>query len=178
MTTAWCPHCRLSTQVDSHGRCMNRGCDRVVLDGQPLVIEPPTHPCGPGRGSNHITAAVLREGYELYLTGLSLRAVAEAIWPRTQYASPRSCANSIHNQWRALGWRLRSKGAVTAARNWKHGKLRSGARDPEFRKQQRRASGEIRAQKCAAILDCRGRRRGTQCQMWTPPGSDYCHLHR
>jgi hypothetical protein len=168
----YCPGCRELTTVDERtGRCLF--CDELVLGGRPLIVEPPTHPCGPGRGARFITAGVLRAAYDLYLTGLSLRRVAEMVLDQTTYRNAKSCANSIHDQWRVNGWPLRDRGAASRAASWRH----SLARDREHRLNLRRQRGEIRGIRCAAVKTRYGKGRGERCQRPALDGGRYCRYH-
>lgn len=170
---AFCPHCRSMTTIDSAGRCMHTDCDRIVLGGKRVTVK------YPGAGAKLITVRVLREAYDLYLTGLSLRRVAEEVWPRTKYASARCCANQLHDQFRCQGWPLRDRIAATVAASYKHG---LAPRDPAkrskgLRSMQRRARGDVQGIQCAGIKTRYGKGRGERCQLAAMRGSEFCRQH-
>lgn len=169
---AYCPHCRQATTIDSQGRCMHIACDQVVLGGTlPRVKR--------GPGARYISAAVLRESYELYLSGLSTRRVAALIVDRTEYANAKTCAVQLCSQWRQMGWPLRDRIAATTATSWKHGlSARDPAkRDADHRRRLRIASGEIRDVQCLAVKTRYGKGRGERCQRPAMLDGVYCHNH-
>jgi hypothetical protein len=169
---AYCPHCRSATTIDSHGRCMNIACDQVVLGGTLREPEAERH-VGRSRGPDRVSMKVLREAYDAYLTGLSIRRVAIAFLDQTTYSSVQSCANCLCDAWRGMGWPLRDRVAATRATSYRHGL----ARDPDHRRRLRRASGEIRDVQCAAIKTRYGKGRGERCQRPAMLDGAYCHNH-
>src|SRR5436305_5017683 len=70
----------------------------------------------------HITEELLAEARRLYASGLSLRAVAAELHPRTSYKTVASCAEALYGHFKRRGWRLRPQREVTVARNYKHGR--------------------------------------------------------
>lgn len=168
----YCPHCRTATTIDTHGRCMNIGCDQVVLGGTLPVSKR-------GPAARYIKPSLLREAYDLYLQGLSTRRVAALIVDRTEYANAKTCAVQICSQWRQLGWPLRDRIVATTATSWKHGlSARDPAkRDADHRRRQRIARGEIQDVQCAAIKTRYGKGRGERCQRPAMLDGKYCHNH-
>lgn len=164
----YCPHCRDHTTVADDGRCLF--CDQTVLSGSTLNTKR-------GPAARNITPRVLRDAYELYLDGLSLRRVAAAIWPRTTYANERTLAVQLSEQWRQLGWPLRDRVAATIGAHYIHGRARRASRDAAYHHDIRVASGEIQDLQCAAIKTRYGKGRGEQCQSHALKGGTYCHAH-
>lgn len=64
-----------------------------------------------------MSEALMREAYGLYESGLSLRAVARRVYPRTRYASVRSCTEGLRSGFRARGWALRDRVEAVRAEN-------------------------------------------------------------
>lgn len=166
----FCPECRAMTTIDDEtGVCLF--CGSVVLAGK---VRP-----GPrGPGARYMSARVVVDAYELYLSGLSLRACGKAMLERTRYKNAQTCANMLAEQWRLLGWPLRDRIAATRAASWKHGLLpRYGPRDPGQRARNRRASGSVRGVMCAAVKTRYGKGRGEPCQHFALTGGLYCRQH-
>ena len=129
--------------------------------------------------ARHITEELLYEARRLYGTGLSLNQVAARIFDRTTYASEASCSNGLHSLFRRRGWKLRPQRAVTAARNYRHGR---GGRDRDegayrrfLREQGRGYHGAYRPT-CAGVRK-NYPRRGEPCRRPAIEGSDYCVSH-
>lgn len=98
----YCPTCRDLTSVNGHGQCLY--CDTRVLRGK---AKKPAVKKGPA--AHKITASLVREAYDLYLSGLSLRRVAAIVWPRTSYANATTCSVGLMQQFAAHGWKLRRR---------------------------------------------------------------------
>jgi len=74
------------------------------------------------RRDANLTRAQVRAAYVLYRDqGLSLRALGALLYERFGYASPHSCANSLHDLFKGEGFELRDKNELMAQRNYRHG---------------------------------------------------------
>lgn len=164
---AFCPHCRRSTTIDSHGRCSHPDCDQVVLGGTLPVVK------YPGAGAKLVTVKVLRDAYQLYLEGNSLRQTAAIVLPRTGYASRQTCMNQLATQWRRQGWPLRDRTAATIAASYRHGK----AKDLAHRRALKLARGEVQGVRCSGVKTRYGRGRGEPCQLFALRGGEFCRYH-
>ncbi len=146
--------------------------------GKCVWCDTPTAPRAPRRRGKptgvygYLTDTQVRAVHRLYADGMSLRACAARIFPRTRYASERSCANALHDHFVRLGLPRRDRIEATVAASTRHGL----ARNPQHRRELRRASGEI------AGRTCDGRKmtypgKGRPCRRPALAGSDYCIGH-
>ena len=132
---------------------------------------------GGHRGRRHrsrpakCTEQVVLEAYELYQAGLSLRKVAAEIHPRTTYASVKSCANALHDQFTRRGWPLRDRVEASRDATVVHG---SGD-DKAAAKRWRRRQAGMRPP-CAGVRT-QYPRKGAPCQRPAQVGSDFCIAH-
>ncbi len=67
--------------------------------------------------------------YEAYLQGHSCNQIAGVIWETMGFASQNSCSNSLYAEFKAAGFPMRSQSAVTASRNFKHGRATRAGRE-------------------------------------------------
>jgi hypothetical protein len=154
-----CPHCdrRLVSSVPPEPPLTGRYSKRFATRGHPIMM----------------SSDQVAEAYRWYTDhGLSLRRCAERLWPDTGYASPKSCAAMLAEQWRIRDWPLRDRIAATVTASYRHGK----ARDPVHRRRQRKARGEIRGVQCAGTKTT-SPQLGRPCQRAALADSQYCHSH-
>jgi hypothetical protein len=127
-----------------------------------------------------ITPRQTRAAWVLYQHGYSLRAIAALIWQPLGFASPKSAANSLHDRFRAAGYRLRDRLEATRAASTTHGlRPRSGPK-PEYlalRARRRRERGETHGRICTARVLAAGRRHGRPCSRSALADSDLCYQH-
>ena len=125
----------------------------------------------------YLTDTQLRALHRAYEQGMSLRALAQQIHPRTRYATVKSCAMGIQQGFARLGLERRDRIAATRAASTTHGLAPRGNVDPAHRRALRVQRGEV--------LDrptCAGRKttypgRGRPCRALAMAGSDYCAQH-
>ena len=126
----------------------------------------------------------LEAARRLYSTGLSLRQVAAQIHPRTEYKTVASCAEGLYSLFKTRGWKLRPQPAVTAARNFKHGRKRrdlTPAEEQAYRRFLRDERGWNSIQG-PGQPQCKGTksqppRKGSRCIRHAMDGSEYCNVH-
>lgn len=142
---------------------------------------PPEPRC---RGGGHpagiygyLTDTQLRALHVAYQQGMSLRAIAQQIHPRTRYASVKSCAAGIHQGFIRLGLERRERVAAVQAARTTHGLARRGAVDRDHRLAMRRARGEIKDRPMCAGTKTTYPGRGRPCRARAMTGSDYCPVH-
>lgn len=126
----------------------------------------------------------LEEARRLYASGMSLRAVAREIHPRTEYKTVASCAEGLYSLFKTRGWKLRPQRQVTAARNHRHGRKRRNVSSEEERAYRRwlrdeRGWNSIQG---PGRPQCKGvksqpPRKGTRCVRHAMEGSEYCNVH-
>lgn len=105
-----------------------------------------------------------------------MRQVVEIILPRTTYASAKSCANGLWQQFDVRGWPRRERIAATiAANNRRSGRL-PGEDRLSLRRRKRAAKVGVQPM-CGAIVISWGRRRGQPCLVRAQRGSDFCVSH-
>ena len=74
------------------------------------------------RCDSRMTRAQVKAAYVIYRDkGLSLRALGALLWEQFGYASPASCANTLHDLFKREGYKLRDNKALLIERNFKHG---------------------------------------------------------
>lgn len=161
---AYCYTCRADTIVHSNGHC--GFCDaRITNQHKPTGYRLGTH-------SYIGTEAFYRRAYDRYLEVRSVRKVAAEVWQEAGYASPASCANTLHDVWLARGWPTYAKAYAMT----RHGLSRRGAADYAHRRRQRVERGEIADRRCQGVkLQAPGK--GRPCRMFAQRGSDYCRYH-
>lgn len=165
---AWCPTCVDDVTPMPSGKCA--WCDTPTRDHAPPKRGKPAGVHG------YLTDAQIRAVHRLYDQGLSLRACAKRIHPRTRYASVRSCANALHDHFVRLDLPRRDRIAATVAASTVHGLApRSGA-DPGHRRRMKIARGEIADQPCAGVK-LTYPDKGRPCLRPALTGSDYCIGH-
>lgn len=111
----------------------------------------------------------------MYATGLSIRQVAAVLWARTSYKSVESFSDCLYRLFVRRGYPLRPQAAVTAARNYRHGRGKRGRDEGAYRRFLKETEGRYQP-KCAG---CRSQypRRGEPCRRPATIGSDYCTSH-
>jgi hypothetical protein len=119
---------------------------------------------------------VIEQARVLYETGASLRAVARELLPRTGYASEKSLAVALGDQFRHRGWPVRGRIEQTVMVSTKHGRLRRDSRDPAYVHAQRVARGEVRGVMCAGVRE-NYPRKGEPCRRPARAGSEFCLQH-
>jgi hypothetical protein len=162
---AWCPACRELVAFDEHGRCL--WCSEATGGAAPQAVirARRSHTGKPYLMSEE----QIVEARVLYASGLSLRAVARELHPRTAYASVDSLANSIETQFRHRGWALRRLEAVTSARNYRHGLKADGAAYHRWWRARRSTP-------CAGLRTTYPGR-GKPCRRRAVLGGNYCAAH-
>lgn len=122
----------------------------------------------------YLTDTQLRALHRAYEQGMSLRAIAQQIHPRTRYATVKSCAMGIQQGFARLGLERRDRATATRLASTIHGLASRGNVDPEHRRRLKIARGEIMNRpRCAG----RSIRSGKQCRCRAMAGSNYCHAH-
>jgi hypothetical protein len=132
----------------------------------------------------HIDEELLAEARRLYAGGLSLRQVAAELHPRTRYKTVASCAEALYGHFKRRGWKLRPQPAVTAARNYKHGrKPRAQTREQQnaYRRWLAAKRGWQAVQGPGRPL-CKGVKltapgEGRPCHRHALADSEYCYSH-
>lgn len=163
---AFCPRCDDQTIVDKRGACPF--CDTPLLGV-------PRQPGPRGPAARLIRESLVQDARRLYYDErLSMRQVAARIHPHTEYASVASCAQSLYDQFKVRGWRLRDQRAVTAERNRRHGHARRGQRDG-YRRWLREQRDDYQPQCSGTVKN--GPRKGQQCQLRSVTGEAYCQAH-
>lgn len=171
----WCSSCREYVGVGRDRACP--WCEKTVPVGKKRGTS------NPDKALKCITPELLAVAYQVYGRGLSVRRVAELVWPRTTYASPTSCKEGLFGAWRTRGWKCRPQRQVTIERNFKHGRstraqaaLRPGDTGYEeyrqYRRDQLRASGAVRDVKCSAVSVA-----GVPCARFALTGKEHCVAH-
>lgn len=175
-----CPGCLNRVFVTENGACPE--CGRQLVSTVP--VRPPLQ----GRFSKRfvtrghpimMSTDQVEEAYRWYVDhGLSLRRCADRLWPDTGYASAKSCANALAEQWRIRDWPLRDRIAATVTASYRHGLLSSDSsrRSKAKVREQRLARGEIRGVHCAGVKTT-APGRGRPCQRPALAGGDYCRNH-
>lgn len=127
-----------------------------------------------------LTAAQVRAAHVIYeQRGLSLRQLGALLWERYGYASPQSCANALHDLFRAQGLPRRDRIAATIAANTVHGR---GARNDRaaYKRWHRRTHGrwpsDLRTPSERAKC-CAENARGERCGNFARGGSVRCAVH-
>lgn len=110
-----CPRCGAAKSKQAH-TC--QPCSMKRKRGRKLTL--PAH--DRRRQPRHLTEEQLLDARRLYATGLSLRDVAERIYPDTSYASVGAASTSLYSLFKTRGWKLRPQREVTRARSTKHGR--------------------------------------------------------
>lgn len=171
-----CPRCggAKSKQARQCGRCWAQlGAPRAGSGPRPDARIP-----------SCIRLEDLEEARRLYATGLSLRQVAAILHPRTDYKTVASCAEGLYSLFKTRGWKLRPQRAVTAARNYRHGrKARTQTREEqnEYRRWLADQRGWNSVQGPGQEL-CKGvktqpPRKGSPCEHHAMEGSEFCWNH-
>ena len=118
----------------------------------------------------YLTFDQVRACHRLYEQGMSLRAIARRILPRTRYASVGSCAEALRAQFTYLGLPRRERVEATAAANRARG---SGLTRRELKVRR----GEILFRPLCAGVRQQYPRKGAPCQVHAQAGSDFCAAH-
>lgn len=165
---AWCPTCAEQVTPMPSGKCV--WCDTPTAERAPLKRGKPFGVYG------YLTDAQVRAVHRLYEQGLSLRACAKRIYPRTRYASEKACANALHGHFVRLGLPRRERIEATVLASTVHGMARRASRDPEHQRRMRVRRGEIADRKCSG-LKLTYPDKGRPCRRPALAGSDYCLGH-
>lgn len=130
-----------------------------------------------------LTDAQIEAAYRLHIEGgLSLRELGRRGWRQWGYASANSAAAVLCKTFKARGWKSRDRVEAIVLASTVHGKASRAMRvanDPVFsahRQQQRRASGEVRGQRCVGVR-LQYPDKGAPCKRPALAGSDYCLQH-
>jgi hypothetical protein len=165
----YCPTCRTRSLLSYSGKCV--WCDTVVV-----VREKPRKKKANAGIPVLMQDEVLEDARRIYETGRSLRSIAAELLPRTDYASVRSLAAALSQQFRHRGWPVRGRIEQVVITRTKHGHLRRGMRNPAYIRAQRIARGEIANRPCQGVR-LRYPNKGEPCSRPALTGSDYCYQH-
>jgi len=104
----------------------------------------------------NLTDEQIRAAHLIYVKRrLSFRALGKLLYAQFGYKSPRSCANSLCDQFKRLGIPARDRIEATVLASTTHGLAPRGARGAEFRAHRRKlrlANGDIRGVRCAGVV--------------------------
>lgn len=166
----YCPTCRTRSLLMRNGECV--WCDTVVL-----TREQPRKKKKANAGIPVLMQDdVLEDARRIYATGRSLRSVAAELLPRTDYASVRSLAAALAEQFRHRGWPVRGRIEQVVITHTKHGYFRNGQRNPSYVRYQKIQRGEIRGVTCQGVR-LSYPNKGERCSQAARTGSDYCYQH-
>lgn len=166
-----CPKCRADTVVSEHHESCGFCGTQLVRHrrrGKGILGPAPTH----------IREPDIVEAYRLYQTGLSMRAVARIIHPRTDYKTERTCAVCLSDQFAIRGWPTRT---ITADNTRRGNQIRDakGQRPGETFYQHaariRREAGLLQPL-CGGVI-AHGPKRGQACSNPAMRGDDFCFGH-
>lgn len=125
----------------------------------------------------------IRAAHVLYeVQRLSLRAIGALLWEPFGYANQKSCAQTLNHGFIRLGLPRRERVEATIAAHLKHGRARRNAKVTDledynaYRREQRRATGEVRGVTCAGVRT-QHPRKGSPCSLMALRDSDYCRTH-
>lgn len=160
-----------------------RGADLVVPGNGPLHEREPVRRRGkPVWKHARLKPAHLYALHTLYVEqGLGTFRLAELVWDRLGFSSPKSCAQAIYLGFKKLGLPLRSQSEATALKNYRHGRrVRCTGRDsgPEvqaYRRWLKEQRGDYRPV-CKAVKQ-QSPRKGAPCRRPAMDGSEYCWSH-
>lgn len=175
--SGYCSECKQTSILTRAGLCA--WCDHPVAPR--AATTPPASRPKAGANVNRgvpvlMGEDVLEDARALYATGLSLRAVAGELLPRTGYSSEKSLVMALGTQFRHRGWPVRGRIEQVVMDSLVHGKARRGNVDPAHRAAVRRRSGEVRGVMCAGVRT-QYPRKGEPCQRAARNGSLYCGAH-
>ena len=165
----YCPTCRTRSLLSYRGAC-------VWCDTQVAVREEPRKKRAHAGIPVLMQDDVLDEARRIYETGRSLRSIAAELLERTDYASVRSLAAALAQQFRHRGWPVRGRIEQVVITRTKHGHLRRGKRNPAYIRAQRIARGEIANRPCQGVRLAYPKK-GQPCSRPALTGSDYCYQH-
>ena len=165
----YCPTCRTRSLLSHSGKC-------VWCDTQVAVREEPRKKKANAGIPVLMQDDVLEDARRIYETGRSLRSIAAELLPRTDYASVRSLAAALSQQFRHRGWPVRGRIEQTVLASTKHGHLRRDHRNPAYVRAQRIARGEIANRPCQGVRLAYPKK-GQPCSRPALAGSDYCYQH-
>jgi hypothetical protein len=165
----YCPTCRTRSLLSYSGKC-------VWCDTQVAVREQPRKQRANAGIPVLMQDEVLEDARRIYETGRSLRSIAAELFERTDYASVRSLAAALSQQFRHRGWPVRGRVEQTVITRTKHGHLRRGQRNPAYVRAQKIARGEIANRRCQGVR-LSYPNKGAPCSGWALTGSDYCYQH-
>jgi hypothetical protein len=165
----YCPTCRTRSLLSYSGAC-------VWCDTQVATREEPRKKKANAGIPVLMQDDVLEDARRIYETGRSLRSIAAELLPRTDYASARSLAAALSEQFRHRGWPVRGRIEQTVIASTKHGYLRRDNRNPSYVRAQKIARGEIANRRCQGVRLAYPKK-GQPCSAWAVTGSDYCYQH-
>lgn len=151
--------------------------DRVLVALDLTLDDLPTPPVAPRRrgdgapavgATGFLTEAQVLVCHRLYLTGLSLREVAERILPRTPYTSVDRCAESLRRRFVRMGLERRGRGEHQVT----HGRARR-SNNRAYINEWRRTHGVRPAVRCGAT-----KANGEPCGSWAVHDTTRCNKHR
>jgi len=165
----YCPTCRTRSLLSYRGAC-------VWCDTQVVVREEPRKKKANAGIPVLMQDDVLEDARRIYETGRSLRSIAAELLPRTDYASVRSLAAALSQQFRHRGWPVRGRIEQVVIQSTTHGQLRRDHRNPAYVRAQRIARGEIANRPCQGVRGAYPNK-GAPCSRPALTGSDYCYQH-
>lgn len=175
--SGYCSKCAQVSLLTRGGLCA--WCDHPVAP-RSKATPPATRPKA-GRNANRgypvlMGEDVIEEARRIYETGASLRVVARELLPRTGYASEKSLAVALGDQFRHRGWPVRGRIEQTVMESTVHGLARRGNVDKRHRAALRRRRGEVRGVICAGVRQ-NYPGKGDPCKRAALAGSDFCYQH-
>jgi hypothetical protein len=129
---SWCPACQSASVLPAGRKC--------AWCGAKLWHGPRGH--WPG-GSSLIGPAQARVLHRAHAQGMSLRAIARAVWQRLGYRSEGSCLEGIRAAFRREGLPVRRHSVATAAANRARGNRLPGEDKNAYRRRIRRERSEV-----------------------------------
>ena len=170
----WCPTCEQQAVPDARGRCM--WCDTTI--GQ--VAPPPGRVIFPPRGCAPMLTDTLlehaRQAYYLADPPSSLSRIARDHVAGSGYASWRTLAAALRDQFIAHGWPIRGRIDEAVRVITIHGRARRGHKDRAYERERRRACGTVRGVMCAGVR-ANPPHRGAPCKLYARAGSLWCRHH-
>lgn len=175
--SGYCSKCAQVSLLTRAGLCA--WCDHPVAP-RSKATQPAERPKA-GRNANRgypvlMGEDVMEEARIIYATGASLNAVARELLSRTGYASEKSLAVALGQQFRHRGWPVRGRIEQVVMDSTVHGLSRRGNVSPAYRAAGRRRRGEVRGVMCAGVRQ-NYPGKNEPCKRAALAGSHFCYQH-